>query len=156
MSDHLVLYVDHLIRPVAPVEPVSEPADPVPSAPREAVVDSAAAGPSCSTATAVADDRTVEQHAPNEEEPLIQAAECRICQEEDSLNNLETPCACSGSLKVLPLFYYLLNLNLNNQDMEAPLNSVQSFSLRCICVCAELETLELVLSQESASVYSIG
>ncbi|XP_022144437.1 uncharacterized protein LOC111014120 [Momordica charantia] len=99
MSDHLVLYVDHLIRPVAPVEPVSEPADPVPSAPREAVVDSAAAGPSCSTATAVADDRTVKQHAPNEEEPLIQAAECRICQEEDSLNNLETPCACSGSLK---------------------------------------------------------
>ncbi|XVE91494.1 hypothetical protein REPUB_Repub01dG0015000 [Reevesia pubescens] len=34
-----------------------------------------------------------------EEEPLIQAAECRICQEEDSIKNLETPCACSGSLK---------------------------------------------------------
>lgn len=101
MSDHLVLYVDHLIRPVAPVQPVSEPVDPVPSSSREGVVDSAAAaaGPSCSTATA--DDRTVEQDAPNEEEPLIQAAECRICQEEDSLNNLETPCACSGSLKVL-------------------------------------------------------
>jgi len=25
--------------------------------------------------------------------------ECRICQEEDSIKNLETPCACSGSLK---------------------------------------------------------
>ncbi|KAM3324173.1 hypothetical protein P3S67_005324 [Capsicum chacoense] len=35
----------------------------------------------------------------NEEVPLIGGAECRICQDEDSLNNLESPCACSGSLK---------------------------------------------------------
>ncbi|CAM8942184.1 unnamed protein product [Rhodiola kirilowii] len=35
----------------------------------------------------------------NEEEPLLQTAECRICQEEDRVKNLETPCACSGSLK---------------------------------------------------------
>lgn len=35
-----------------------------------------------------------------EEEPLIQSIECRICQEEDSVKNLEAPCACSGSLKV--------------------------------------------------------
>lgn len=27
-------------------------------------------------------------------------AECRICQEEDDVKNLETPCACSGSVKV--------------------------------------------------------
>lgn len=26
-------------------------------------------------------------------------AECRICQEEDEISNLESPCACSGSLK---------------------------------------------------------
>ncbi|KAL3678605.1 hypothetical protein R1sor_021561 [Riccia sorocarpa] len=26
-------------------------------------------------------------------------AECRICQEEDEVENLETPCACSGSVK---------------------------------------------------------
>ncbi|KAM7252804.1 hypothetical protein ACFE04_025422 [Oxalis oulophora] len=26
-------------------------------------------------------------------------AKCRICQEEDSINSLETPCGCSGSLK---------------------------------------------------------
>ncbi|KAG6550072.1 hypothetical protein Mapa_008028 [Marchantia paleacea] len=26
-------------------------------------------------------------------------AECRICQEEDDVKNLETPCACSGSVK---------------------------------------------------------
>jgi hypothetical protein len=36
-----------------------------------------------------------------EDEPLIQAAaECRICQEEDTVKNLEKPCACNGSLKV--------------------------------------------------------
>ena len=35
-----------------------------------------------------------------EEEPLIQAVECRICQDEDSIKNLDTPCACCGSLKV--------------------------------------------------------
>ncbi|EPS73951.1 hypothetical protein M569_00809, partial [Genlisea aurea] len=27
-----------------------------------------------------------------------ESRECRICQEEDSVNNLESPCACSGSL----------------------------------------------------------
>ncbi|KAG8051521.1 hypothetical protein GUJ93_ZPchr0001g32632 [Zizania palustris] len=37
-----------------------------------------------------------------EDEPLIQAAECRICQDEDSVKNLEQPCACSGSLKFNP------------------------------------------------------
>ncbi|KAI5060392.1 hypothetical protein GOP47_0024812 [Adiantum capillus-veneris] len=34
--------------------------------------------------------------------PLLVAAssaECRICQDEDELTNLETPCACTGSLK---------------------------------------------------------
>nr|GMD48742.1 E3 ubiquitin-protein like [Ipomoea batatas] len=35
----------------------------------------------------------------DEEAPLIGIRECRICQEEDSVKNLETPCACSGSLK---------------------------------------------------------
>ena len=34
-----------------------------------------------------------------EEEPLLQLVECRICQEEDSIKNLESPCACTGSLK---------------------------------------------------------
>lgn len=42
-----------------------------------------------------------------EDEPLIPSAECRICQEEDSINNLETPCACSGSLKV---YIYILSI----------------------------------------------
>ncbi|OMO82444.1 hypothetical protein COLO4_23021 [Corchorus olitorius] len=43
--------------------------------------------------------RRSEDYGENEEESLIQAVECRICQEEDSIQNLETPCACSGSLK---------------------------------------------------------
>ncbi|KAL2462877.1 RING/FYVE/PHD zinc finger superfamily protein [Forsythia ovata] len=40
-----------------------------------------------------------EQQVAGEGDCLIQATECRICQEEDSVKNLETPCACSGSLK---------------------------------------------------------
>ncbi|PIA62690.1 hypothetical protein AQUCO_00200600v1 [Aquilegia coerulea] len=79
MSDHVVLYVDRLnsssstIPSVRGVEP-----------------------PTCDSSTLIAE----EHEQPDEEMPLIQAAlECRICQEEDHLQNLETPCACSGSLK---------------------------------------------------------
>ncbi|KAJ9709304.1 hypothetical protein PVL29_000996 [Vitis rotundifolia] len=82
MSDHLVLYVDPLIRPVT----------------SQSVQEAGAetAGPS----TSVADDKRVEENeGSNEEEPFLKMMECRICQEEDSLENLETPCACSGSLK---------------------------------------------------------
>ncbi|KAF7806196.1 RING/FYVE/PHD zinc finger superfamily protein isoform 3 [Senna tora] len=35
----------------------------------------------------------------SDEEHLSQTVECRICQEEDNLNNLDIPCACSGTLK---------------------------------------------------------
>lgn len=49
------------------------------------------------------------QAASNEEEqPLVSMAECRICQEEELIQNLENPCACTGSLKVLFLFIFLL------------------------------------------------
>lgn len=91
MSDHLVLYVDRLVRPAA-AEPVTQPAE----VPSEPAPSSDAAGPS-SSAPPVDDDARSEH---DENEPLIQMAECRICQEEDSVKNLETPCACSGSLKV--------------------------------------------------------
>lgn len=59
------------------------------------------AGPSSSTAPVPGQEvvMTVEG-AEDEGAPLISMAECRICQEEDSLANLEAPCACSGSLKV--------------------------------------------------------
>ncbi|KAG8663186.1 uncharacterized protein LOC110603577 isoform X2 [Manihot esculenta] len=79
MSDHVVLYVDHLMRP-----------DQVPPEP--------SAGPSSSTLNQETHAVALDQET-QEDEPLIQVAECRICQEEDSVNNLETPCACSGSLK---------------------------------------------------------
>lgn len=45
-------------------------------------------------------DEEGDNGASGEEEPLIQTVECRICQEEDSINNLEVPCSCNGSLKV--------------------------------------------------------
>lgn len=85
MSDQVVLCVDQLMRS----EAVQEEGGGV-------VVNVAygsgenEAGPSGS---AVDDEM-------GEEEPLIQVGECRICQEEDSVTNLEIPCACSGSLKV--------------------------------------------------------
>ncbi|XP_010551546.1 PREDICTED: uncharacterized protein LOC104822125 [Tarenaya hassleriana] len=81
MSDHLVVFVDRMVRPV--------PANPV----RAETESPNAAGPSSSTSP----DKAIDEGG--EEEPLIQSAECRICQEEDSVKNLESPCACSGSLK---------------------------------------------------------
>ena len=39
-----------------------------------------------------------------EDEALIGMVECRICQDEDLAKNLESPCACSGSLKVRASF----------------------------------------------------
>ncbi|XP_014507092.1 uncharacterized protein LOC106766841 [Vigna radiata var. radiata] len=91
MSDHLVLFVDRLVRPVPVVEPLAQ--HPVQPAPEPSTpVDEAAAGPSGSASAA--EDDSVDENA-----LLLPLAECRICQEEDSVNNLETPCSCSGSLK---------------------------------------------------------
>lgn len=89
MSDHVVLFVDHLVRPV-PVEPLAHQ-HPVQPAPEPTTpLHHALAGPSGS---ALPDDD-------DEDAPLLPLGECRICQEEDSVNNLESPCSCSGSLKV--------------------------------------------------------
>lgn len=55
-----------------------------------------------SSSTASKDDKVVvvvENEEEDEDAPLIGMGECRICQEEDSISNLESPCACSGSLK---------------------------------------------------------
>ncbi|CAJ1939827.1 unnamed protein product [Sphenostylis stenocarpa] len=91
MSDHLVLFVDRLVRPVPVMEPLAQhPIQPTPEP--STPVNEAAAGPSVS-AHATDDD------SDDEEALLLNLAECRICQEEDSVNNLETPCSCSGSLK---------------------------------------------------------
>lgn len=81
MSGHLVLSVNRLMKP--------EESD---------------AGPSREVPGLLSLSESKEKGVVNgEEEPLIQSAECRICQDEDSIKNLETPCACSGSLKVLLL-----------------------------------------------------
>ena len=90
-----MVFVDRLARPV-PVDPVAQTAQ-VPSepSPPPAAVDADAAG---SSGTSPSED--CDGEGGDEEEPLIQMAECRICQEEDGVSNLETPCACSGSLKV--------------------------------------------------------
>ncbi|XP_058777300.1 uncharacterized protein LOC131651648 [Vicia villosa] len=95
MSDHLVLFVDQLARPV-PVDPVEQPAQ-LPSEPTLSPVASDADAASGSGGSESAVDQDGEDCG--EEEPLIQMVECRICQEEDSVSNLETPCACRGSLK---------------------------------------------------------
>uniref|UniRef100_A0A2P2KYC9 RING-CH-type domain-containing protein n=1 Tax=Rhizophora mucronata TaxID=61149 RepID=A0A2P2KYC9_RHIMU len=83
MNDHVALVVDRLGRPESSAD--------------QTVEQVAAAGPS-STSNETGESLAYRKEG-EEEQPLIQAAECRICQEEDSVNNLETPCACSGSLK---------------------------------------------------------
>jgi hypothetical protein len=82
MGDHVVVNVDDLAN--AKDGGVAEK-------PSEAV-----AGASVAVSTVV----DLAQEDVGEDEPLIQAAECRICQEEDSIKNLEKPCTCNGSLKV--------------------------------------------------------
>ena len=57
-------------------------------------------GPSSSDAVAVVVDESRASYD-DEEAPLLSMAECRICQEEDSVDALETPCSCNGSLKVI-------------------------------------------------------
>ncbi|KAK2429058.1 hypothetical protein P8452_42800 [Trifolium repens] len=91
MSDHLVLIVDQLVSPVS-VNPAHLPSESSPSPP---TVDKASGSSGSASSTENRDGNDCH----DEEEPLIQMVECRICQEEDSVSNLETPCACSGSLK---------------------------------------------------------
>ncbi|KAK8493212.1 hypothetical protein V6N12_008711 [Hibiscus sabdariffa] len=93
MSDHVVLCVDRLTTPES-LQPVQE-------------TEAEAAGSSGRDSSIVAepvvcaiDVEDVEEHdSCDGEEPLLQTAECRICQDEDCIKNLEAPCSCSGSLK---------------------------------------------------------
>eukprot|EP00268_Persea_americana_P068901 TRINITY_DN968_c0_g1_i1.p1 TRINITY_DN968_c0_g1~~TRINITY_DN968_c0_g1_i1.p1 ORF type:complete len:298 (-),score=63.06 TRINITY_DN968_c0_g1_i1:357-1250(-) len=98
MGDHLVLYVDHLIKP-----PTSESIDqtevPESSGEGSAIQCLVSSGSSISSGHPRDDKGLEEPLVPEEEESFIKTVECRICQEEDHINNLETPCACSGSLK---------------------------------------------------------
>uniref|UniRef100_A0A9I9D339 RING-CH-type domain-containing protein n=1 Tax=Cucumis melo TaxID=3656 RepID=A0A9I9D339_CUCME len=99
MSDHLVLYVDRLVRP-PPVDSVPNPAEAVPLLPVGGDLESDSVGLSSSTSASNVEERGEENEGlDGEDDSLIQTAECRICQDEDVIRKLETPCACSGSLK---------------------------------------------------------
>ncbi|KAJ4712957.1 RING/FYVE/PHD zinc finger superfamily protein [Melia azedarach] len=92
MSDHLVLRVDHLT--TSDSYPSMQGTE-APVASGEGSSSQPVEPPGC-----VINVNEVGEHGVSEEEePLIQMVECRICQEEDSVKNLEVPCACSGSLK---------------------------------------------------------
>ncbi|CAA2963211.1 membrane associated ring finger 1,8 [Olea europaea subsp. europaea] len=92
MDEHLVLCVDHLVTPES-----------LPLLQGQEVVEF----PGESSSTSHADPSTSvisikeneEKRVADEVDPLIESVECRICQEEDSVKNLEIPCVCSGSLK---------------------------------------------------------
>uniref|UniRef100_A0A7N1A6X5 RING-CH-type domain-containing protein n=2 Tax=Kalanchoe fedtschenkoi TaxID=63787 RepID=A0A7N1A6X5_KALFE len=89
MSDHVVLCVDHFVNPKP--SPAVQGID--------STGESSSTHPSQNpTSNAYIDDSRMNSLV-DEEQPLIQTLECRICQEEDNINNLEVPCACSGSLK---------------------------------------------------------
>ncbi|KAJ0786155.1 putative E3 ubiquitin-protein ligase MARCH [Helianthus annuus] len=85
MGEHLVLHADQLVT-------------------NKSLYSSESVDASCSHATDVSiavndTNGDVKYDSDGEKEPLIQSVECRICQEEDTIKNLEVPCACSGSLK---------------------------------------------------------
>ena len=93
MSESLAVHADRFVKSVQEINPYGI----VDEKPQREMV-----GPSTSLAPQPEEEEVMVMVGENENEeaPLIAMAECRICQEEDSLTNLETPCACSGSLKV--------------------------------------------------------
>ena len=104
MGDHLVLCVDRLITPES-LQSMQE----AEAAGSSGEGSSQGAEPhSCAV-----DVKDMEEHVScDEEEPLIQTVECRICQEEDIIKNLETPCSCSGSLKVFNVLEHFKTYSL--------------------------------------------
>lgn len=93
MGEHVVLSVDRLIAPESVQSLRSSEAT-------GSVVEASCLQAVDPPASAIDIKEDQGQDAGDENVPLIQTAECRICQEEDSIKNLENPCACSGSLKV--------------------------------------------------------
>ncbi|KAL3636236.1 hypothetical protein CASFOL_020783 [Castilleja foliolosa] len=88
MDEHLVVNVDQLPKPDS-IGPSQPPPQAMGSGPTGKMPE--LAGPSSPKDDKVEDD--------DENTLLIGMGECRICQEEDSVKNLESPCACNGSLK---------------------------------------------------------
>ncbi|KAG5392053.1 hypothetical protein IGI04_022016 [Brassica rapa subsp. trilocularis] len=71
MSEHMLVYVDRVMRPV-----LAEP-----------------------SSLTVKEDNAVYVYDGDTFATEMWSAECRICQEESAIMNLESPCACNGSLK---------------------------------------------------------
>lgn len=94
----MVLYVDRLITPQTVETIHTNDRSDVPSGEASHVVHPVLA-PSKEGGSNSNKQKEENSTGSEEEEPLIQMVECRICQEEDHVKNLETPCACSGSLK---------------------------------------------------------
>ena len=90
MGDHLVLCVDRFTKTE------SLQGSETPGSSVEGSSSQSAELPTCAIDVKGVGEKAIAE----EEEPLIQTVECRICQEEDSVKNLEVPCSCSGSLKV--------------------------------------------------------
>lgn len=97
MNDHLVLCADRLIT-IETLQSLKAAETDKPYGEGSSSSSPQAADYPSTCAIKVADDN--HDISGEEEDPLIQIVECRICQEEDNVKNLETPCACAGSLKV--------------------------------------------------------
>ncbi|XP_073014552.1 uncharacterized protein [Primulina eburnea] len=95
MGEHVVVNVDQISKPAA-VEPGQLMQQDVECGPTG---KSPKIGSSSSKAVEADKVVVVLDNEADEGAPLIGVGECRICQEEDSLSNLESPCACNGSLK---------------------------------------------------------
>ncbi|RRT40407.1 hypothetical protein B296_00058552 [Ensete ventricosum] len=96
MGEHLVLHVDEVITPKTGAQRI-EGAN---SSGSEAAHCLARSGRCTSAVDSIIEKDDKEESSVGEvEEPLLQIVECRICQEDDHIKNLETPCACSGSIK---------------------------------------------------------
>uniref|UniRef100_A0A175YIC7 RING-CH-type domain-containing protein n=1 Tax=Daucus carota subsp. sativus TaxID=79200 RepID=A0A175YIC7_DAUCS len=89
MGDHLVVDVNRLVKPE-----ISSGIDE-----RQHSLSPSPLGKSSASSSAVVVSEERMDDANDEEAPLITMAECRICQDEDAITNMEAPCACSGSLK---------------------------------------------------------
>ncbi|KAH7683982.1 Protein involved in mRNA turnover and stability protein [Dioscorea alata] len=96
MGDHLVLCVD---RPSTPRTIDTTQGDEKSTSFGDSTYNvGSSVSPSSQMNSSIVEERVYINDG-DEEEPLIQTVECRICQEEDDIKNLEAPCACSGSLK---------------------------------------------------------
>ncbi|XP_074335694.1 endoribonuclease YSH1-like [Apium graveolens] len=91
MTDHLTLCVDHLVSPES-LQSLQKVDAPEPTQGSCSKVNGSSSFP-------INIDEEGDNGAAGEEEPLIQTVECRICQEEDNIKNLEVPCSCNDSLK---------------------------------------------------------